>query len=78
MVDACPDFLQSCGKKVISKSNVDREGNEIIEIGTHQRGIVEELEKAHIYIHRLNQQNKDMKNRLKKLEHAFNILNASK
>jgi len=26
---------------------VDRSGREIVEVGTHRRGIVEELEKAH-------------------------------
>ncbi|NLH16584.1 MAG: hypothetical protein GX455_08395 [Phycisphaerae bacterium] len=32
----------------------DENGREIVEVGSHQRGIVEELEKAHIYIEQLN------------------------
>ena len=45
----------------IQKATVDENGVEIVEIGSHQKGIVEELEKAHIYISQLekaiNQQN---------------------
>jgi len=33
----------------------DADGREVIETGAHLRGILEELEKAHIYIERLNQ-----------------------
>ncbi len=53
----------------------DENGREIVEVGAHQRGIVEELEKAHIYIEKLNQQNKalaqqnrDLAERLARLE----------
>jgi hypothetical protein len=38
----------------IPARQVDSEGREVIEIGAHQRGIVEELEKAHLYIVQLN------------------------
>ncbi|MHC4150022.1 MAG: hypothetical protein ACYSR5_11115 [Planctomycetota bacterium] len=48
---------------------------EIIEVGGHRRGIVEELEKAHIYIEQLHkrigelqEQNGRMEGRLAKLE----------
>lgn len=34
---------------------VDADGLEIVELGSHRRGILEELEKAHIYIEQLNQ-----------------------
>jgi hypothetical protein len=37
----------------IPKAKVDEEGREIVEVGSHRRGIVEELEKAHIYISQL-------------------------
>ncbi|MHC4559480.1 MAG: hypothetical protein ACYTFW_17960 [Planctomycetota bacterium] len=47
--------------KAIPKSEVDEGGREILEVGAHRKGIVEELEKAHIYIEQLH-------NRLKKLE----------
>ncbi len=45
----------------IPKAKVDENGNEIVEVGSHRRGIVEELEKAHIYISQLEE-------RLSKLE----------
>ncbi len=38
----------------------DENDQEIVEVGAHQRGIVEELEKAHIYIEKLNEQNKEL------------------
>lgn len=55
----------------IPKATVDENGNEIVEIGSHRKGIVEELEKAHIYIEQLNNQNKELKARLEKLENIM-------
>jgi len=43
------------------KATVDENGNEIVEVGSHRKGIVEELEKAHIYIAQLEE-------RIKKIE----------
>jgi hypothetical protein len=43
--------------KAIPKMAVDEEGRQIVEVGAHQKGIVEELEKAHIYIQQLNESN---------------------
>lgn len=40
--------------KAIPKASVDGDGREIVEIGAHLKGIVEELEKAHIYIEQLH------------------------
>jgi len=40
----------------IAGRTVDGEGREVVELGASQRGIVEELEKAHIYIGQLNRQ----------------------
>jgi hypothetical protein len=51
--------------KAVPKVRKDENGLEIIEIGTHQRGILEELEKAHVYIEQLN-------NRIKELETKIN------
>jgi hypothetical protein len=34
----------------------DEKGREVIELGTNQRGMLEELEKAHIYIQQLEKQ----------------------
>ena len=39
----------------IPKAKVDDNGNEIVEVGSHRKGIVEELEKAHIYISQLEE-----------------------
>ncbi|MFC1785977.1 hypothetical protein ACFLZA_01265 [Candidatus Neomarinimicrobiota bacterium] len=39
----------------IPKAQVDDDGNEIVEVGSHRKGIVEELEKAHIYIAQLEE-----------------------
>jgi hypothetical protein len=43
---------------------VGDDGQEIIEVGAHQRGIVEELEKAHIYIEQLNKENKELRTKV--------------
>ena len=59
----------------IPQTERDERGQEIIEVGGHRRGIVEELEKAHIYIEQLHKrigelqgQNGLMEGRLAKLE----------
>ena len=45
----------------VPKATTDENGIEIVEVGSHRKGIVEELEKAHIYISqlekKLNEQN---------------------
>jgi hypothetical protein len=51
--------------KAIPKAEVDKDGQKIVEVGAHQKGIVEELEKAHIYIEQLNVKNKELEDRLK-------------
>ena len=51
--------------KAIPKANVDENGVETIEIGAHRKGIVEELEKAHIYIAQLEE-------RISRLEELLN------
>jgi len=40
----------------ITKATVDEQGQEVVEVGAHRRGIVEELEKAHIYIQQLKRE----------------------
>ncbi len=54
--------------KGIPHAQVDESGREIVEVGSHRKGIVEELEKAHIYIEQLHRKNKDLEARLAKLE----------
>jgi hypothetical protein len=46
----------------------DENGAEIIEIGADRRGIVEELEKAHIYIEQLNKRLQALEAKLQSLE----------
>jgi hypothetical protein len=58
--------------KAIPKAQKDEDGQEIVEVGAHQKGIVEELEKAHIYIGQLNAKNKEMEDRISKLEALLN------
>lgn len=53
--------------KAIPKASADANGHEIVEVGSHRRGIVEELEKAHIYIERLNDKIKNMEEQLNNL-----------
>jgi hypothetical protein len=42
--------------KAIPKAQVDENGVQIVEAGSHRKGIVEELEKAHIYIQQMHTQ----------------------
>jgi hypothetical protein len=58
--------------KSIQKRQVDENGVEIVEVGAHRRGIVEELEKAHIYIEQLNNRIKTLEEKLSKLETELN------
>jgi hypothetical protein len=58
--------------KAIPKAKVDENGYEIIEIGAYRKGIVEELEKAHIYIEQLHKRIKTLEERLAKLESSIN------
>ncbi len=58
--------------KAVPKAKVDKDGKGIVEVGAHRRGIVEELEKAHIYIEQLHQRLKAMEEKLAVLEVAAN------
>ena len=46
----------------------DGEGREFVEYGSRMRGMLEELEKAHIYIERLHNRNKSLEARLQDVE----------
>ncbi len=46
---------------------VDHNGQEVVEVGAHRKGIVEELEKAHIYIEQLYKHNKKLVEQNKKM-----------
>jgi len=52
----------------IPESTVDEEGREVLEIGSHRKGIVEELEKAHIYIEQLHRKISAMEESVKNME----------
>ncbi|MFC1794924.1 hypothetical protein ACFL3Q_15220 [Planctomycetota bacterium] len=68
-IDEHSQFMWQHGHlESIPKAQVDGNGQEIVEIGTHQRGIVEELEKAHIYIEQLNNRIKILEEKLAKPE----------
>lgn len=54
--------------KAIPKASVDKSGKEIVEVGSHRRGIVEELEKAHIYIEQIHMQIKKQNDAIQLLE----------
>lgn len=58
--------------KAISKAKVDEDGREIVEVGAHRKGIVEELEKAHIYIEQLHQRLKSLESKLTMLDERLN------
>jgi hypothetical protein len=52
----------------IPKARIDDNGQEIVEVGSHRKGIVEELEKAHIYIEQLHERLKTLEEKLVKME----------
>ena len=62
--------------KAIPKAAVDKNGMEIVEVGSHRKGIVEELEKAHIYIEQLQKQIKEQDNIMQLLEERLVKLEA--
>lgn len=51
--------------KAVPRAKKDESGQEILEIGAHRRGILEELEKVHVYIQQLNERIKALEARLK-------------
>jgi hypothetical protein len=54
--------------KAIPSAQKDENGMDIVEIGANERGIVEELEKAHIYIEQLNNKVKELESKIESLE----------
>ncbi len=58
--------------KAVPRTKVDENGMELVEVGAHRRGIVEELEKAHIYIERLHQRLNALEKKLASLEVGVN------
>lgn len=58
----------------IPKGKVDENGNEIVEVGAHRKGIVEELEKAHIYISQMHTNAIQMQTYVSQLEERITKL----
>jgi hypothetical protein len=54
--------------KAVPSVSKDESGQEIVEVGAHQRGILEELEKAHIYIEQLSEKIKALEAKISTLE----------
>lgn len=52
--------------KAVPKAQKDESGQDMVEYGAHNRGILEELEKAHVYIQQLNERVKVLEARLAK------------
>jgi hypothetical protein len=56
--------------KAVPKARQDEQGREVIEIAEHRAGMLEELEKAHIYIAQLNERLREQEEELEGL-HAL-------
>lgn len=56
------------GLKAVPRVKLDESGQEALEIGAHRRGLLEELEKAHIYIEQLNERIKALEAKIRELE----------
>jgi len=54
--------------KAVAKAEKDENGLDIVEVGAHQRGMLEELEKAHIFIDQLNEKVKSLEAKLTAIE----------
>ena len=59
---------QSKHLKAVPKAQKDESGQDMVEYGVRNRGILEELEKAHVYIQQLNERIKVLEIELTKLE----------
>jgi hypothetical protein len=52
----------------VAAKKVDQDGQELVDIGAHQREILEELEKAHVYIQQLNERIGRLEEQLEKVK----------
>ncbi|MDM8566804.1 hypothetical protein QUF74_14270, partial [Candidatus Halobeggiatoa sp. HSG11] len=60
----------------VPKARKDKNGNDILEVGSHRKGMLEELEKAHVYIEQLNSQFKVQRVQIKTLQAENALLKA--
>jgi len=74
-IDEHSEFMwQNKHLPAIPEAKVDEKGNEIIEVGAHRKGIVEELEKAHIYIEQLHHRIKTLEEKMSEIEKRLNTV----
>jgi len=74
-IDEHSEFMwQKKHLPAMPKIQKDENGQEIVEIGARSRGVVEELEKAHIYIEQLNKENKELRAKLTTLDVRLNAM----
>jgi len=72
-IDEHSEFMwQNKHLQAIPKAKTDENGNQIVEVGAHRKGVVEELEKAHIYIEQLHKRIKALEEKLRKLQESTN------
>ena len=55
--------------KAVPKGKKDGQGQDIVEIGAMNKGVLEELEKAHVYIQQLNDRIKLLEKKLSKIKY---------
>ena len=53
---------------LLEKAEYDENGQQIIEVGAHRKGMLEELEKAHLYIAQLNEKNENLQAEIENLK----------
>jgi len=68
------DMFTNGKLKAIPKNQKDINGGYVIELGSQLKGIVEELEKAHIYIHQLNTTIQNQQKIIKELSEKISFL----
>ncbi len=69
---------ESSHLRAVPQIQFDESGQEFVDIAASQRGILEELEKAHIYIEQLNGQIKQLQREMKQQQKGMNELRAKR
>ena len=64
--------------KAVPKATMDENGEEFVEYGARLRGMLEELEKAHLYIDQLNETIKQQNATMSRLSNAVKRLEGAK
>jgi hypothetical protein len=61
----------------IPKAKHDENGQEILEVGAHRKGVVEELEKAHIYIDQLHKRINELEQQKQTIDSRLAVMEAA-